>query len=114
MTNLYLPVDDVSHFQCYVVADKDTIRAYYQKPNSEGSYNYVDFYINSHYLEKTGTQVFNHYSTYPSCIDSSIITNDYHYRFDYISILFLVFSILFVCVYIPYKFVLKNLFGKWC
>ena len=54
MTNIYLPIDNVSDFACYSVYDKDTIRAYYTQPHIDSSSEYVDFFVNSHYLQKTG------------------------------------------------------------
>ena len=45
MTNIYLPIDNVSDFACYSVYDKDTIRAYYTQPHIDSSSEYVDLSI---------------------------------------------------------------------
>lgn len=108
MKNIFLPVDDISDFACYSVVDKDTIRAYVNRPQLNSSSNYVDFYINSHYLEKEGTQTWGSYTQYlPVCISSSAITNDFYYRNDLpgILIMFIIFSIFIF--YIPIKVFLR-------
>ena len=104
MKNIYLPVDSVSDFACYSVLDKDTIRAYVNMPQLNTSSNYVDFYINSHYLEKEGTQTWGSYTQYlPICISSSAITTDFYYRNDMSQIL-VIFIILSIFIFlIPIK-----------
>lgn len=104
MKNIYLPVDSVSDFACYSVLDKDTIRAYVNMPQINTSSNYVDFYINSHYLEKEGTQTWGSYTQYlPTCISSSAITTDFYYRNDMPQIL-VIFIILSIFIFlIPIK-----------
>lgn len=113
MKNIYLPVDSVSDFECYSVLDKDTIRAYVNKPQINTSSNYVDFYINSHYLEKEGTQTWGSYTQYlPVCISSSAITTDFYYRNDMPQIL-VMFIILSIFVFlIPIK-IFTRLFRRF-
>lgn len=113
MNNIYLPIDSVSDFACYSVYDKDTIRAYHTQPQVDSSSEYVDFYINSHYLEKTGTQTWGQWQSYlPTCLPSNAITNDVYYRTDLDSIL-IIFIILFIFVIVlPYK-VMSRAFGRW-
>lgn len=96
MKNIYLPVENVNDFACYSILDKDTIRAYVNRPQINSSSNYVDFYINSHYLEKQGTQSWGAYTQYlPTCISSSAITTDFYYRNDMpqILVMFIILSI---------------------
>lgn len=109
MQNLYLPFYNIDQFSCYSVVDKDTIRAYIEMPRSNSTSNYVDFYINSHYLEKLGTQQFTQYSVLPTCLDKNTITNDFYYRNDFpqICVLFLIFVIF--GVYLPFK-IFSNIF----
>ena len=64
MNNIYLPIDSVNDFACYSVLDKDTIRAYRTQPQIDSSSEYVDFYINSHYLQKIGTQTWGQWTIY--------------------------------------------------
>lgn len=113
MKNIYLPVDSVSDFACYSVLDKDTIRAYVNNPQINTSSNYVDFYINSHYLEKEGTQTWGSYTQYlPACISSSAITTDFYYRNDMPQIL-VMFIILSIFVFlIPIK-IFTRLFRRF-
>ena len=95
MENIYLPIDDINDFACYSVIDKDTIRAYKTQPQLESSSEYVDFYINSHYLQKTGIQSWGQWNTsLPNCITKSSFTTDVYYRNDLDSVL-IIFLILF-------------------
>ena len=113
MNKIYLPIENISDYKCYSVLDKDTIRAYVQQPKIDSSSQYVDFYINSHYLQKSGTQSWGQWNnTLPVCLSSSSITNDVYYRndFDSILIIFLVLFIFIICL--PYK-IMSRAFGRW-
>lgn len=113
MDNIYLPVDNVNDFACYSVYDKDTIRAYKTMPSINGSSNYVDFYINSHYLESEGTQSWGQWTNYlPTCISTSAITTDFYYRTDMPEILTMVIIIAICVIYLPYK-IISRLFGRY-
>lgn len=113
MNKIYLPIENISDYKCYSVYDKDTIRAYVQQPQLDSSSQYVDFYINSHYLQKTGTQTWGQWNnTLPICLTSSSITNDVYYRNDLDSIL-IIFLVLFIFIIaLPYK-VMSRAFGRW-
>lgn len=108
MNNIYLPIDNVEDFACYSVYDKDTIRAYSTMPQVNSSSNYVDFYINSHYLEREGTQQWGQYTQYlPSCLAKNSITTNFYYRNDFSSIL-LIFTIFTIFgIMIPIKIFLR-------
>lgn len=101
----YVPKDN---YPCYVIQDSNTIRAYHIKPYNP-SYNtsiqiaYTDYYVNSHYMNRDGSQSFNYNSSLPSCLDSSLITSESYYRndFDSILIIFIIMSI--ICFYLPLK-----------
>lgn len=111
MEHIYLPIDSVSDFACYTIYDKDTIRAYKTTPAVDTSSDYVDFYINSHYLENEGTQSWGNWQSYlPTCISSSAITNDIYYRNDLDSILVIFLCIVVFVTYFPRK--LLNIFYK--
>lgn len=104
MDNIYLPIDNVNEFACYSVYDKDTVRAYYTQPQLDSSSEYVDFYINSHYLQRTGIQSWGQWNTsLPTCLSSDTITTDYYYRNDFpdILLIFIIFAI--VGIYLPFK-----------
>ena len=112
MYNIYLPIDNVNYFACYSIYDKDTVRAYYTKPALDSSSNYVDFYINSHYLQKTGTQSWGQWnSSLPTCLSSDLITTDYYYRNDFpdILLIFIIFAI--IGIYLPFKLI-SRIFRK--
>lgn len=102
MEHIYLPVENVNDFKCYHFYNADTIRAYKKVPQLDSSSDYVDFYINSHYLKNNGTQTWGSYhSNLPSCLSTDSITNNYFYRNDLFDILgcFMILSIF--CIYFP-------------
>lgn len=104
---IYVPDDTYS---CYVVLDKDTIRAYHEVPTYQSSVAYTDFYINSHYLTNTGVQRFyNDYSI--DCLDSSTLTTDFYYRNDLSDILLSFLIIVIIIFGIPY-YLLKKFFRR--
>lgn len=104
MENIYLPVENISDFQCYSVKDKDTIRAYKKVPSIDSNSDYVDFYINSHYLKKTGNESWSNWNTnLPVCIDSNLITNNFEYRSDFADIMIIFFIFAFFIFYLPIK-----------
>ena len=112
MDNIYLPINNVNDFACYSIYDKDTVRAYYTKPALDSSSEYVDFYINSHYLQRTGTQSWGQWnSSLPICLSSDSITTDYYYRNDFpdILLIFIIFAI--VGIYLPFKLI-SRIFRK--
>lgn len=113
MKNIYLPIENLNDFACYSVLDKDTIRAYKTQPQLDSSSEFVDFYINSHYLEKTGTQSWGQWnSSLPICVSKSSFTNDVYYRNDFDSVL-IIFLILFIFIIVlPYK-IMSRAFGRW-
>ncbi|MBE6146982.1 MAG: hypothetical protein E7168_01460 [Firmicutes bacterium] len=84
---IYLPIEDFSQYECYVIHSSDVIRAYEEIPQVNLSVNYTDFYINSHYMENPGTQIFGNYSNIPTCISQDKFTNVYGYRNDFADIL---------------------------
>lgn len=103
---IYVP--NLNDYKCVVVQDKDTIRAYKEQPynpnyNNSIQIDYTDFYVNSNYLYKNGTQNFNYNTTLPNCIDNNNLTSEVYYRndFDKILIMLLIFTIF--CIFIPLK-----------
>lgn len=107
---IYVP--NLNDYQCYVVRDSNTIRAYKQRPSNNREIDYRDYYINSNYLYQDGTQQFSSYTTLPVCLNSSELTESVYYRndFDSILIIFLIMSIF--CFYIP-LFIFKRLFRRF-
>lgn len=114
MEHVYLPIDNVDDFACYSVYDKDTIRAYKTKPSINSNSDYVDFFVNSHYLSKTGNQSWGQWnSTLPVCLSTSSITNEIEYRFDYFESLALFILLLFVLFWFPLKLTFFRLFRRF-
>ena len=114
MKNIYLPINNVNDYACYSVYDKDTIRAYVQKPQLDSSSQYVDFYINSHYLQKTGTQSWGQWnSSLPTCLNNSIITNDVYYRADILPCILLFIAMLYLFFYLPLKLTCGRMFRRF-
>lgn len=114
MKNIYLPIDNFNDFACYVVQDKDTIRAYSKKPAYNSSSDYIDFYINSHYLKKSGTQSWGQSTYYglPVCLPQDNITNDIYYRTDLVDCL-IIFSLLaLIMFWVPVKLTFFRLFRR--
>lgn len=99
-------------YACYVVQSEGVIRAYEQQPQYNTTTNYRDYYINSNYIFRDGSQQFGSYSTLPVCLSNDVITNDIHYRNDFDSILIIFFIMSIFCFYIPLK-VFTRLFRRF-
>lgn len=102
---IYVP--DLENYQCYVVRDTNTIRAYKQVPTYNIETEYRDYYINSNYLYQDGTQSFGNYSTIPVCLDSNNLTSSVYYRNDFDSILVILLIMSIFCFLIPIKIITR-------
>ena len=109
--HIYLPQSDVYN-KCYVVQNENIIRAYDTKPKNNTDYNYRDYYFNSNYIYRDGSGSWSQYSTLPVCLDNNIITNDFYYRNDFPSILFIFFIFSIFVVYMPFR-IFSRAFGRW-
>lgn len=107
MSKVYLP--NISNENCIVILDKDTIRVYDSLPVSDSYVNYTDYYINSHYLEKTGREFIN---IVPSCENINNFTDDYYYRNDLADILLIFLILAIFIVILPFK-IISRAFGRW-
>ena len=107
---IYLP--SYSSTNCAYVSASDTIRVYERVPTTNSTVNYTDYFVNSHYLSRTGSTTFNQYSTIPVCLSSSDITNNVFYRNDIDSILVIFMILLIFCFYFPYR-IISRMFGRW-
>lgn len=105
---IYLPD---TNYACFVVQDSNTIRAYETMPSYNSSSNYTDYYVNSHYMFRNGTQQWNNYSTLPTCSGATFTTNVF-YRNDIDAIMITFFIILLVCFWFPYR-IIARAFGRW-
>lgn len=103
--HVYIP--NFENYKCFVVQNENVIRAYSQVPTYNSTVNYRDFYINSNYIYRDGSQSFTNYSTLPVCLDNSIITDDFYYRNDFDSILIIFLIISIFAFYIPIKIFMR-------
>lgn len=71
---IYVPINDLDNY-CVIVEDKDTIRAI-NKEEISGTYEYTDFYVNSHYLYKKS------YTTFLPSECLTDVSNSWYYRND--------------------------------
>lgn len=95
------------NYACYVVQSEGVIRAYEQVPQYNSNVSYRDYYVNSDYIYRDGSQQFGNYSSLPVCLDNSVITDRYYYRVDFDSILIIIFIMAIFTIYIPLKVVFR-------
>lgn len=106
---IYVPDDNA---KCYIVQSEGVIRAYEQIPTNNSTIDYRDYYINSNYIFREGTQTFSQYTTIPICLNNDIITHDFYYRNDFSQILIIFTIIALFCIFIPFK-ILFRLFRRF-
>lgn len=106
---IYVP--DLS-YECYYVQSEGIIRAYEEKPENNKTINYRDYYIDSNYIYKDGYTQFSSYSTLPTCLESSVLTDNYYYRNDLSDILIVFTIICLFGLYLPYRIFL-HLFKRF-
>lgn len=99
---IYVPTKD---YNCYTVLDKDTIRAYHTAPYQDTTVEYTDYYVNSHYMTKEGTQRFTY--TIPACMDKDLLTTEVYYRNDFDNILVIFMVMFIICIVIPWSIFCK-------
>lgn len=100
------------NYSCYVVQSEGVIRAYENVPTYNSNVNYRDYYINSNYIYRDGSQSFGSYATLPTCLNNSVITHDVYYRNDFDKILIIFIILLIFCFYFPYRLI-SRIFGRW-
>ena len=88
------------NYKCYVLQDKDTIRAYEVKPYNPSyqqtiTIKYRDYYINSHYLYRDSQQNFGYSTTLPVCLETDKLTDLVSYRNDFPGICIITFILVF-------------------
>ena len=98
---IYVP--DLENYECFVVRNDTTIRAYKNIPVNNSDVAYRDYFYNSNYLYQDGVQSFGPYSTLPICLDNSNLTNNVYYRNDFDSILVIFLIMCIFCFYLPLK-----------
>lgn len=107
---IFVPQDSIYN-KCYVVQSEGVIRGYDEIPQINRTINYRDYYINSDYIYRDGIQTFSSYSTPPTCLSSSVLTNEFYYRIDFTNVLINISVVFFFCFYIPFR-IFKSLLGR--
>ena len=100
MNNLYVPTTD---YACYVIYDKDTIRAYHTMPTHDSEVEYTDYLFTANYYERYGVQNFSRYSVLPTCLDKDILTTSFYYRNDFLEILLIFVLLAIICFACPLR-----------
>ena len=106
---IYVP--DITNYRCFVVQSEGVIRAYEQQPQNNTTTNYRDYYINSDYIFKDGTQTFSQYTTLPICLSQDGITDNVFYRVDFDKILDITF-ILTIFTILPAYLIFTRFFRR--
>lgn len=107
---IFVP-ESTTYNKCYVVQSEGVIRGYDTIPRNNISYNYRDYYINSSYIFRDGQGTWSQYSSLPTCLSDSVITNNFYYRQDLPSILIIFLIINIFGIYLPIK-IFSKLFRK--
>lgn len=107
---IFVP-ETTTYNKCYVVQSEGVIRGYDTYPRNNASYNYRDYYINSSYIYRDGNGSWSQYTTLPTCLSDSVITNDFYYRQDLPNILVMFLIINVFGIYLPIK-IFSKLFRK--
>ncbi len=113
---IYVP--EFQQTQCAYVYDSNTIRVYdyapYQ-PSYNQNYNlhYIDYFVNSNYIYKEGSQQFSNYNYNAiTCIPSDKITTNFYYRNDFDKICVIFFIFLFINYFIMKKIIRVFFHGR--
>lgn len=101
---IYIPIEK-ENISCVSVLDHNTLRVYDNMPEFNSSTTYTDYFLDSHYLSKVGTESFT--ESIPVCVSSDLLTNDFYYRQDFDSILFVFIVLMFFMFLIPFKIFTK-------
>lgn len=102
---IYVP--DSQNYECFVVRNEETIRAYKEIPQNNKTIEYRDYYYNSNYYYQDGFQQFSQYTTLPVCLNNDNISNDVYYRNDFDKILVIFFIMFIFIVYFPLNIFFK-------
>lgn len=105
---MHIYVPDIQNYKCFVVQSSDTIRSYKEIPQRNTEIEYRDYYINSNYIYKDGTQSFGNYTSYlPVCLATETVTDNFFYRNDIDSILVVFIIMCIFSFYIPIKIFMR-------
>lgn len=101
---------------CCYMNDSQTMRCYDRKPVLNSTIGYIDYFVNSHYLSRTGVTNFGNYTSISyDCLDTSKLTTDFYYRNDFGDILLVFFIMVFFVFFIVSKCIRVFFHGfRWC
>lgn len=102
---IYIP--DYTSSKCAYIYSSDVIRVYDSVPTHNSTINYTDYYIKSSYIANRGSTTFSQYSSLPTCIQSSRVTNEVYYRNDFADILVIFVIMSFISFWVPWKIFLR-------
>lgn len=108
---IYVP-NDLPYDACYVLQSNYVLRVYEEVPRNNSTIDYIDVALDNHYIYRDGSTSFSQYTTLPTCIDSSRITNSWSYRTDFFEILGCIAIIVSLLYFILSK-PIKLLFRGW-
>lgn len=109
---IYLP-DTITNSNCAYVYDSDTIRVYEEVPRLNATIDYTDYFINSHYVSRSGSTSFGNWSTIGyNCLSASDFTTNAMYRNDLAQIMIIAFILIFMCYYFIRTLVRRLLYGR--
>lgn len=107
---IYVPT--YNNNNCLVVSSHEVIRVYDQRPSTQGTFYYTDYFYRSNYYSNRGYSTFTQYSTFPVCVSSNEITTNFYYRYDLDKILIIFLVIVIICYYLAFK-PIQRLLGRW-
>jgi len=108
MAKIFVPT--YNNGNCVVIQSSDIIRVYSQRPTTNSTINFTDYYYRSNYYSNTGSQQFGSYSIIPSC--QTEITTDFYYRYDFDKIMVIFMCIVVLCYYMAFK-PITRVMGRW-
>lgn len=104
---IYLP--KLENQNCIVVDNLNNgyIRVYDRTPYANSNIHYIDYFINSDYITREGTQSFGNYSYSVNCQSHDNYTTEFYYRVDFDKIMVIFVLLAIFVVYIPIKCVFR-------
>lgn len=96
---------------CVYHQSSGVIRVYDSQPAFNTDVSYTDYYIHDDYMPVNGYTHFSNYTTLPTCLPFSSLTDNFYYRVDFPSILLMFIIISFFGFYIPLK-IFSKLFKR--
>lgn len=105
MALIYLP-QELNNNNCVSLQNLNNnfIRVYDSIPVANSSVDYTDFFIDSHYIQRTGVQTFGNFTTNVICENNNNFTTEFWYRNDLLDIMGIYFIIISIYTYVLTRF----------